>query len=381
LTEWTHSGNITTSEPERAAFLKRTAAFLLGLALFSYTDAWSQRVAKYGADFLAGGVGARALGMGGAFVGLADDATSAYWNPAGLSTLDRPEFAYMHAERFAGIVSFDFAGAAWPLSEKSTFGVSFYRSGVNDIKNTLDAWDEARNQPKANPEDFITTFSAADYAFYFGYGRRVSDRMTVGFTGKIIRRTIGDFADAWGYSMDAGALYQAGAWQFGLTLQDITTMLQSWSVNRESLTNIRDVFGDDLPEGGTELVLPVARLGSAYTWKSERDRLVLALDMDLAFDGYKANALNIGDMSIHPRVGAEYLLRDRLAIRLGLSRIQTTERDGLDITPTIGAGFIINALQFDYGFGDFGGLVSELGYSHRISVSYRLDRSRSRRPE
>ena len=33
-------------------------------------------------------IGARALGMGGAFVGLANDGTALYWNPAGLAGLN-----------------------------------------------------------------------------------------------------------------------------------------------------------------------------------------------------------------------------------------------------------------------------------------------------
>lgn len=37
------------------------------------------------------GAGARAHGMGGAFIGVADDATAISWNPAGLAQLDRPE--------------------------------------------------------------------------------------------------------------------------------------------------------------------------------------------------------------------------------------------------------------------------------------------------
>ena len=39
------------------------------------------------------GSGARALGMGGAFIGVADDATAASWNPAGLVQLERPELS------------------------------------------------------------------------------------------------------------------------------------------------------------------------------------------------------------------------------------------------------------------------------------------------
>ena len=39
------------------------------------------------------GSGARAVGMGGAFIGVADDATAASWNPAGLIQLEKPELS------------------------------------------------------------------------------------------------------------------------------------------------------------------------------------------------------------------------------------------------------------------------------------------------
>jgi long-chain fatty acid transport protein len=40
------------------------------------------------------GAGARAAGMGGAFIAVADDATAASWNPAGLALLDRPQTSF-----------------------------------------------------------------------------------------------------------------------------------------------------------------------------------------------------------------------------------------------------------------------------------------------
>lgn len=46
-----------------------------------------------GANFNLTGQGARAMGMGGAFIGIADDATAISWNPAGLAQLDRPELS------------------------------------------------------------------------------------------------------------------------------------------------------------------------------------------------------------------------------------------------------------------------------------------------
>ena len=40
------------------------------------------------------GSGARAVGMGGAFIAVADDATAASWNPAGLTQLKKPEISF-----------------------------------------------------------------------------------------------------------------------------------------------------------------------------------------------------------------------------------------------------------------------------------------------
>ena len=358
--------------------MKRAPVLVLLACLLAAVPASGQRVAKYGADFLAGGVGARALAMGGAQVGLANDVHAVYWNPAGLQGLDRAGVSYMHAERFAGIVSFDYGSAAMALSDRSTVGIAYFRSGVNDIKNTLDAWDPVRDEPKPDPSSHITTFSAADHAFFVSYARRLRPGLDAGITAKIIRRTIGSFAGAWGYSFDLGLRYSKGSWHFGATAQDVTTMLQSWSVDAGRLAAIRDVFGDDLPSGGTELVLPVLRLGSGYTMGAEPGRLTLAADMDLVFDGTSAQAIDLGDgaVALYPRFGAEYAWRNIVAVRAGISRLLSTESDGLDLSPTVGTGLKIGRFAIDYSFGDFAGLVSALGYSHRISASIDLDRLR-----
>ena len=345
------------------------------VAALAFSDASAQKIVSYGADFLAGGVGGRALGMGGAHIALAEDVNAGYWNPAGLNRLGYPEAAYMHAERFAGVVSFDYASVAFPINSRSTFGLSFFRSGVNDIKNTLDAWDPERDQPRPNPEDHITSFSAADMAFYLSYSRAVRSNLAVGVSGKIIRRNIGDFADAWGYSFDVGAQYRTGSFLFGANLQDAASMRQSWSVNQDELRNIEDVFGEELPQGGVEVVLPVARLGSGYVLEFGDNRVVTGFDVDLAFDGQRAYALNMGDVSFHPRIGTEYSYRGIIALRAGMANIARSDRYGWNATPTVGAGLRLRQLAVDYGFGDFAGLASDLGYSHRISARLTLNRA------
>lgn len=356
-------------------------AFALVLAL-SAGPASAQTVVKYGADFLAGGVGARALGMGGAYVASAADVTAGYWNVAGLDALVYPEAAYMHAERFNGIVSFDYGGLAFPLNKRSTVGFALFRSGVDDIANTLAAFNPDTGLPRPDPENHITYFSAADYAFFLSYARRLNENLSVGVTGKVIRRSIGDFAGAWGYSADLGAQYQLGRLRLGVNLQDATGMLQSWSVNQEAFGDFEAAFGQTAPQGGTELVLPVARLGAATTLPLTDDLgFTVGLDTDLAFDGQQASAFNAGDVSFHPRVGGELAYKGVVALRAGVSNVTTSERYGTQFTPTIGAGLDVGRVALDYGFGDFGGLQSELGYSHRVSLVVTLAQERFQREE
>ena len=384
--------------------LGRRAGLLLVILALAAGTAHGQRIAKYGADFLAGGVDARALGMGGAYVSLADEVSAGYWNPAGLSHLQYPELSYMRVERFSGAVSFDYGAVALPVTDRSTVAISGFRSGVNDIVNTLEAWNPDRGVPLGSYESRITRFSAADWALFVSYSRRLTDRLTVGVNFKGIQRSIGDFAEAWGYSMDVAAQYRTGPYRFGAVIRDVSTMLQSWSVNPEAFdVNCTDpvtnqpfdacinpetdslyagnaakyqaVFSQEIPSGGTALVLPVARLGSGAVWPvGDGHRLTVELDVDVAVEGRRAFAPNLGDVSFHPRLGAAFSYKGVAELRAGIQRLQYGDGIGLDLTPSVGAGLDIEQFSIDFSFGDFAGLTAEdLGYSYRISAQLRLE--------
>src|SRR6266571_4963191 len=83
---------------------------------------------KYAAEFLKIPVGARAVGMGGAFVGVADDATAPFWNPAGMVYLPYKETFLQHAEQFGSLVNHNFGAAVFPMKasdeRRSAFGVA-----------------------------------------------------------------------------------------------------------------------------------------------------------------------------------------------------------------------------------------------------------------
>ena len=347
--------------------LSRRLAFALA-CLASAAPGQAQTVVKYGADFLASGVGARALGMGGAYVAHADDVTAGYWNVAGLDAVTRPEAAYMHAERFDGAVSFDYAAVAYPLTDRSTLAVTLVRSAVDDIANTIDgAYNPVTQTVDPNA---VSLFSAADNVLFVSYARGLGDRLAVGASAKVVRRGVGDFASAWGYSLDLGVQADLGRVRVGANLQDAVGMVQSWSVDEARFAEVAE---ESRPVGLTEIVLPVARLGaSTLVPLSDDVGLTLATDLDLGFDGQRANAINAGDVSFRPRVGGELSYRDVLAFRAGIADVATSESFGTQFTPTVGAGVQLGGLAVDYGFGDFGGLASELGYSHRVSLAYRF---------
>ena len=84
---------------------------------------------KYSNEFLAIGVGARTMGMGGAGIADVNDATAGYWNPSRLAGIENKlDFSLMHSEYFAGIAKYDYLGAAYRIDENTVGGAIFYTS-------------------------------------------------------------------------------------------------------------------------------------------------------------------------------------------------------------------------------------------------------------
>jgi len=75
------------------------------------------------------GIGARPLGMGGAFVAVADDANAAMHNSAGLGYITVAKAGFTHVRMFSGVVNYNYAGIVLPLGAAGSFGVSYGRLG------------------------------------------------------------------------------------------------------------------------------------------------------------------------------------------------------------------------------------------------------------
>tara|TARA_R110000868_G_scaffold408293_5_gene690996 strand:+ start:27748 stop:28830 length:1083 start_codon:yes stop_codon:yes gene_type:complete len=356
--------------------MKRIVSALFILSLISTASLAQSTLSKYGNDFLSTGAGARALGMGGTHTSLANDVTAGYWNVAGLSSLSNPEVIYMHSERFGGIVGYDYGAAALPLSSgNGVVGISFFRQGVDNIANTLNAWDNERGDnggPKADPESFITKFSAADVAIFLSYAKKHSDKLSYGASAKIINQRLGPFANAWGYSLDVGAQYKTDFIDLGASIQDVTTMQKMWTVNEGEFEGFQETFSDSIPTGQNEYVLPSVRLGASKAFKAFDFDFIAAADLNLLFENRRAYYMNIGSMSIEPHVGGEVIYKNRISARAGLTDFVTDPESGFSVSPTLGLGFRVATFYIDYGFASFTGTSSSLGYTHRISLKFNL---------
>src|SRR6185437_2420887 len=122
-------------------------------------------------EFLSYGVGARSLGMGGAFVSVADDSSATYWNPAGLSQITRKEVSLMEATLFAD-TAYDYyafvhpsqkGGSAWGLSMTTLTSAGFERVNATVDPNTQQFTNVTTNG----------SFQVKEQDMSWSYGRKV----------------------------------------------------------------------------------------------------------------------------------------------------------------------------------------------------------------
>lgn len=343
--------------------------------LFSSVYAYSQSVRKYSNEFMSIGVDAAALGMSNAVTSHTGDVNSGYWNPAGLIKVKDKQLSLMHASYFANIAQYDYAAFAMPIDDRSAFGVSVIRFGVDDILNTTQLIDDQGNIDYNR----ISLFSAADYGFTLSYARALPlDGFNYGINAKVIRRTIGEFANSWGFGFDIGIQYQNKSdWMFGLMLRDITTTYNTWAIDEEAFEAISGAVpgeNQELPET-TEITLPKAQFGAAKKFTIHNDYTILAsaqLNMQFA----QTNDIVASDIvSIDPAIGFEFGYIDLVYLRGGVGNFQNVKAldntQSLSFQPNIGLGFKYRGIQVDYALTDIGDQSAAL-YSNIFSLKVDL---------
>lgn len=352
----------------RSAFLAVNILAVAGSS--AQTDA-----PKYSNEFLAIGVGARALGMGSAYTSVVNDVTSGYWNPAGILGVQGDlQVGVMHSEYFAGIAKYDYIGLAKPIDSNSTIGFTFVRFGIDNIPNTIELID-----PSGNIDyDRITSFSTADHAFIVTYARKLAvPGLRLGGNAKVIYRRVGQFGQAWGFGLDGGLQYDRDRWRFSAVARDVTGTFNAWSYTLDQRTI--DVFqqtNNEIPENSVEVTLPRLMLGVARQFDiGEKFDLIAAVDLESTFDGRRNTVLRTDAWSADPRVGLELGYAGIIYVRTGLSNFQyvtdLSDSRQFSLQPNIGLGLKIKSVALDYALTDIGDNSVAL-YSNVFSLKFDL---------
>ncbi|RYY60858.1 MAG: PorV/PorQ family protein [Chitinophagaceae bacterium] len=361
--------------------MKSTRIYFTFLAAFLCLGA-SAQFRKYSNEFLNIGAGARGLAMGSAQVASVNDGTAGYWNPAGLvGVKDHPQINLMHAEYFAGIGKYDYASIAFPsANNKRTVALTGLRFAVDDIPNTLFLVEPDGSYNYDN----VTAFSSADYGFLVSFAQKLKEKenknIHFGLNAKVIHRSVGKFAKAWGFGIDAGVQIIHHKWKFGLSARDITSTFNAWSFTfTEREKEALYLTNNKIPVKSTEMTAPRLIVGAARDFKlGKKTSLLAEANLDLTFDGRRNTVISTDPLSVDPKLGLELNVNSVFFLRTGINNFQRALDDN-DITnqkkvwiyqPSVGAGFKVQTVTIDYAFTNLANQSNPL-FTHVFSL--RLD--------
>ena len=307
-------------------------AALFAMGLLGPAAVRAETVSDIPAAFVDIGYGARPMGMGGAFVALADDANAVLWNPAGLARLQNSQLTGMYARQM-GLVPYGFMGFAQPVSPRSSLGAGVISSGDAALRETTALLSVAH---RLRPGLCLGLSAKARMATY---GNNPDGAWDPDGTGN--RQVTGR---GLGLGIDLGLLYDlTDRTSLGLIWRDILAPV-SWQADNETGT----------ARGGGEGVPMTLVMGTAHRW-SEDVTMSLSLDRSLHQDAADRLA-----------AGYENRLWDLIILRAGYGQEITADPDrlyslGLGLEHDLSATW---NLAFDFAY-----LFHDLANTPRISLT------------
>lgn len=322
----------------------RVALFLLLILIGTaqaqlFPDLGGQRRGTSAAQFLKIGMGSRALGMGEAFVAVANDAEALYWNPAGLCQFEKQALFFSHTQWLVE-VQLEYAGAVYHFDPINSIGAAVTFLHTGEMKETTEL----------QPFGTGRYFNFSDFLFSLTYARKMTDKFSFGLSGKYMQENIAELTMR-AFLFDLGIYYRTGwrSTRFGVAVTNFgNEMAPEGSFTYKNLKN-ESIKVDEFQSFSPPIMF---RIGLAADFM-ETEQHLLTGSVQLNHPNDNAENLNLG---------AEYGWKNMLFLRAGYKTAQVEE----DVSLGFGLHAPLAGLFFklDYSYSDFG----RLGYVNRFSV-------------
>ncbi len=261
--------------------------------------------------FLTYGAGARAMGMGRAFAGLADDATAVYWNPGALASIPQNQAILQHVN----------------LIDQNTYEYVGYNH-IFPYIGTLGLGMVMLNQPEAEERDTYdvvgTTFKNQQMGFLLGFGSDITPTLAAGGTLKLVTQSMMGSSGS-GFGLDVGIMYHP------YPMLNVGLAFQNLVAPKIKLKNDSETYPMNMVVG----------IGAKFFGD------MLKLDLDLSKNSTQA--------SIKPRAGLEVSPIRDVFLRAGVD----------DTEIGLGAGYRYSDFQVDYALG-----LQTVEMMHKVALSY-----------
>ena len=337
---------------------------------FCITAVFSQNnVATTSAAFLEIGPGARSLGMGSAFVSVADDASSLYWNPAGIVNVSRPEVQTYYSPWLVE-TQFFYNTAVIPMAGFGNLGISFTAVTMDEMM--------VRTVQDPEPNKYGQKFDAGNISMGIAYAKKLTDRFSFGFQTKFIQESIWQMK-AQGIAVDIGTLFITKKnLRIGMSVSNF-----GGKMGMEGINTLVDIDVDENIYGNNDRIdgyLDAAKWPLPLMFRFGLSReFVLNPNMKYLV---AVDAIHPNNNPEYLNVGVEYSAMDMVFLRLGQSHTlyqQNFFEDGVKVHEgseqglSVGMGIKYQIprgpkLRIDYVYTEFGVFNDVQGYS--ISVSF-----------
>lgn len=296
----------------------------------------SERAGTTSMTFLKIGVGARAEGLAGGFVAVADDPSCLYWNPAGMVRMRGRSGVLFNFVQWPAEVQYSYLGWVHSLDENSSIGLFAAALSLPDFEETT----------VTKPHGTGRYVPYGDILVGASYSRAFTRRFSAGITLKYARETLDDLRMP-AYLGDIGTLYYTGLGDLRLAAS-----LQHFGPNmRPGGTYQTDTGSSHYEEFPPPTLFRLGVAGSAF--QTPEHRLLLAAALEHPVDNAESLAF-----------GVEYIFRDIIALRGGrkVNRGEETWTAGIGIRIPY-RGFTI---ELDYAYTNFGRLDLAQRYSSQL---------------